>query len=66
MIKCDVIKDLVAIVPCIQSSVSGVVVKHGQVAIFISQRNVDVLVGGGVSGVGVVYLGSTRVPVSNI
>lgn len=66
MIKCNVIKDLVAIVPGVQCPVSGVVVKHGQMAVFISQRNVDVLIGGGVSGVGIVHFGSTRVAISNI
>lgn len=66
VVQCNIIKDLVAIVPGIQCSVSGIVVEHGQVAIFIGQRNVDVLVGRGVGGVGIVHLGSSRVSISDI
>jgi len=61
-----VVEDLVAVVPGVQRPVSGVVVQHGQVAVFIGQWNIDVLVGGGVGGVGVVHLGSPRVPVGDV
>ena len=66
MVESNVIKDLVAVVPGVKCSVSRVVVEHGQVAIFIGKRNVDVLIGGGVGGVGIVDFGSSRVPVSNV
>lgn len=59
MVKCDIIKNLMAIVPGIKRSVSRVVVKHGQVAIFVGQRDVNVLIGGRVGGVSVVHFGST-------
>lgn len=66
MVECNIIKDLVAIVPGVQSSVSRVIVKHREVAIFIGQGNVDVLIGGGVGGIGVVHFGSSRVSISNV
>lgn len=59
MIKCNVVKDLVAVVPGVERSVSRVVVEHGEVAVFVGQRNIYVLVGGGVGGVGVVHFGSS-------
>ena len=66
MVESNVIKDLVAIVPGVQRSVSRVVVEHGQVAIFVGKRNINVLVGGGVGGVGVVNFSSSRVTISNV
>lgn len=62
----DVVENLVAIVPGVEGSVTRVVVQHGDMRVLILEGNVDVLVGGGVGGVGVVHLGAPRVAVGDV
>lgn len=62
----DVVQHLVAIVPSVESAVTRVVVQHGDVRVLVLEGNVDVLVGGGVGGVGVVNLGASRVAVGDV
>lgn len=59
MEQCDVIEDLVTIVPGVESPVTWVVVQHGYMRVLILKSNVNVLVGRGVGGVGVVDLGAS-------
>lgn len=62
----DIVEDLVAIVPGIQSSVTRVVVQHGDMRVLILEGNVNVLVSRGVGGVGVVDLGASWVAVGDV
>lgn len=48
-----------AIVPGIEGTVTWVVVQHGDMRVLILEGNVDVLIGRGVGGVGVVDLGAS-------
>lgn len=59
MEQCDVVKDLVTIVPSIEGSVMRVIVQHGDVRVLILEGNVNVLVGRGVGGVSVIDLGAS-------
>ena len=62
----DIVEDLVAIVPGIEGSVTRVVVQHGDMRVLILEGNVNVLISGGVGGVGVVHLGATRVAIGDV
>lgn len=64
--ECDVVKDLVSIVPSVQGSLSGVVVHHADVGVLVVEGDVSVLVRGGVGVVGKVDLGPGQVGVSNV
>lgn len=55
----DIVKYLVPVVPGIEGPILGVVVQHGNVRVLVLERDVDVLVGGGVGLVGVVHLGAS-------
>lgn len=55
-----------AIVPCVEGAVAGVVVQHGDMRVLVLEGNVDVLIGGGVGRVGVVNLGASGVAVGHI
>lgn len=64
--KCDIKKDLVAVVPAVECAVPGIVVQHRHVKELVVKRNVRVLVCGGFSGVGVVHLGAGQVGVGDV
>ena len=57
--KGDIEQDLVTIVPGIQSSISCIVVKHGNVKVLVMKGNVRVLICGGFGGIGIIHLGSS-------
>lgn len=62
----DIVENLVAVVPCVEGAVTWVVVQHGDMRVLILEGNVNVLVGRGVGGVGVVDLGAARVAVGDV
>lgn len=66
MKQCDVVKDLVSIVPSVQGPLSGVVVHHADVGVLVVEGDVSVLVCGGVGVVGKVDLSPGQVGVSDI
>lgn len=55
-----------AIVPCVQCSFSGVVVHHADVGVLIVERDISVLICGGVGVVGKVDLGAGQVGVGDV
>lgn len=66
MEQCDIVENLVTIVPSIEGAVTWVVVQHGDMRVLILEGNVDVLVGRGVGRVGVVDLGASRVAIGDV
>lgn len=66
MKQCDVVEDLVSVVPSEQGSLSGVVVHHADVGVLIVEGNVSVLICRGVSVIGKVDLGPSQVGVGNV
>lgn len=66
MKQCNVVKDLVSIVPSVQGSLSGVVVHHADVGVLVVEGDVGVLVRGGVGVVGKVDLSPGQVGVGDI
>lgn len=62
----DVVEHLVPVVPGEQGSLSGVVIHHTDVRILVVERNVSILIRGGVGVVGKVDLGSGQVGVGDI
>ena len=66
MEESHVVENLVAIVPGVQRPVPRVVVEHGQVAVLVDERDVDVLVRRGVGRIRVVHLGAAGVAVGDV
>lgn len=66
MKQCDVVEDLVSVVPSEQGSLSGVVVHHADVGVLVVEGNVSVLVCRGVSVIGKVDLGPSQMGVGNV
>lgn len=64
--QCDIVEDLVAIVPGIEGSVTRVVVQHGDMWVLILKGNVNVLIRRGVGGVGVIDLGASWVAIGDV
>lgn len=64
--QCDVIEDLVAVVPSVQRSLSGVVVHHADVGVLVVEGDVGVFIRGGVGVVGKVDLSPGQVGVGDI
>ena len=66
MEQCDIVENLVAIVPGVEGSVTRVVVQHRDMRVLILEGNVDVLVSRRVGGVGVIHLGASRVAIGDV
>lgn len=64
--QCDIIEDLVTVVPGVQCSLSGVVVHHADVGVLVVEGDVGVFVRGGVSVVGKVDLCSGQMGVGDV
>lgn len=64
--QCDVVEDLVSVVPGVQRSLSRVVVHHADVGVLVVEGDVSVLVRGGVGVVGKVDLGPGQVGVGDV
>ena len=66
MKQCDVVEDLVSVVPGVQCSLSGVVVHHADVGVLVVEGDVGVLIRGGVGVVSKVDLGPSQVGVGDV
>ncbi len=64
--QCDVVEDLVSVVPGVQRSLSGVVVHHADVGVLVVEGDVSILVCGRVGVIGKVNLGPSQVGVGDV
>lgn len=64
--QCDIVEDLVPIIPSEQGSLSWVVVHHTDVGVLVVEGDVSVLVRGGVGVVGKVNLCPSQVRIGDI
>lgn len=64
--QCNIVEDLVSVVPGVQRSLSGVVVHHADVGVLVMEGDVSVLICGGVGVVGEVDLGPGQVGIGDV